>query len=176
MNATDPSGAGAQVPVFVTSHRAKAPCDLVWKMWTDAAHLARWWGPAGCTVHQCNLDLRVGGTFHYQFTFPNGMEVWGKFVFRDIAAPERLEFLNGFSDPDGNFAPAPFPGDWPLEMLTAVSFKDIGGETEISLRSEPYNASAAQNDTFAAIMPSMVGGWAGTFARLDAHLKDVPNN
>lgn len=170
MNATNADG--MDHPAFRTSHRARAPRDLVWRMWTDKAHLARWWGPAGCNVVHCTVDLRVGGMFHYQFTFPNGMEVWGKFVYREIAAPERLVFLNGFSDPEGNFAPAPFPGDWPREMLTAVTFKDLGGETEISLTSEPHNATASQDATFAAAMPSMVGGWAGTFARLDAHLTE----
>lgn len=169
MNGTD---AGMTVPVFTTSHRARAPRDLVWRMWTDTAHLARWWGPAGCTVGHCALDLQVGGVFHYQLQFPNGMEMWGKFVFREISAPERLVFLNGFSDPQGNFAPAPFPGDWPREMLTAVTFREVDGETEIALTSEPFNASEAQCATFAAAMPSMVGGWAGTFARLDAHLAE----
>ncbi|MEP0336898.1 MAG: SRPBCC domain-containing protein [Alphaproteobacteria bacterium] len=175
MNATSATGTGAQNPVFKTGHRAKAPRDLVWRMWTEAEHLVRWWGAAGCTVGKCDLDLRVDGSFHYQLIFPNGMEVWGKFVFREITAPDRLVVLNGFSNPEGDFAASPFPGDWPRQMLTVITFKDLGDETEISLTSEPFNATEAQQATFAATMPSMFGGWGGTFARLDDHLKDHAN-
>ena len=168
------TSAGVRNPVFETRHRAKAPRDLVWRVWTEAEHLARWWGPAGCTVGRCDLDLRVDGVFHYHLTFPNG-EMWGKFSIREIAAPERLVFLNGFSNPEGDFAQAPFPGDWPRKMLTVITFRDVDGETDISLTSEPFNATEAQQATFAAAMPSMVGGWAGTFARLDDHLKSQSN-
>ena len=99
----------------------------------------------------------------------------GRFVEVEIAALERLEFLNGFSNPQGEFAASPFPGDWPRQMRTVITFEDLGDETEISPTSEPYNATEAQQATFAATMPSMVGGWAGTFARLDDHLNSQAN-
>ena len=38
-----------------------APRDLVFEAWTDAKHLAKWWGPHHFTNPVCELDVRVGG-------------------------------------------------------------------------------------------------------------------
>ncbi len=27
-----------------------APCELVWKVWSDPQHVHQWWGPAGFTT------------------------------------------------------------------------------------------------------------------------------
>lgn len=167
-----PPGADEATPVFTITRRVAAPRELAWRAWTEERHLARWWGPKGCTITQCRLDLRPGGTFHYCMGFPGHGEMWGKFVFREIVAPERLVFLSSFSDPQGGTTRAPFEGPpWPLEMLTAVTFADAGGSTTITVRSEPFNADAVERRTFADGMDSMNTGWSGTFDRLDAFLE-----
>ena len=38
-----------------------APRELVFRAWTAAEHLARWWGPEGFTVPECESDPRPGG-------------------------------------------------------------------------------------------------------------------
>ena len=38
-----------------------APRELVFRLWTDAEHLAKWWGPAGFTNPVCEFDPRPGG-------------------------------------------------------------------------------------------------------------------
>lgn len=38
-----------------------APRPLVWKVWTDPVHLARWWGPKGFSTTTREMDLRPGG-------------------------------------------------------------------------------------------------------------------
>jgi len=48
-----------------------APRALVWSQWTDARHLAKWWGPAGFVLKVAKLDLWAGGLFHYSMTPPN---------------------------------------------------------------------------------------------------------
>ena len=78
-----------------------APRELVFKAWTDPADLKRWWGPKGFTWVGCKTDLRPGGLFHYCMRSPHGHEMWGKFVYREIVAPEQLIFVNSFSDQDG---------------------------------------------------------------------------
>jgi uncharacterized protein YndB with AHSA1/START domain len=42
------------------------PADraTVWRAWTDAEILRRWWGPDKTTVTDCEIDLRVGGAIH----------------------------------------------------------------------------------------------------------------
>ena len=35
-----------------------APRSLVFRMWTEAKHMARWWGPKGFTNPVCEVDAR----------------------------------------------------------------------------------------------------------------------
>ncbi len=64
-----------------------APRELLWEVWTECEHVERWWGPNGSSIQVNTLDFRPGGTFHYSLRAPNGTELWGKFVYREIAAP-----------------------------------------------------------------------------------------
>src|SRR5437899_7660320 len=77
-----------------------APRELVFKAWTEPERLAQWWGPKGFTMKKVSVDLRPGGVFHYGMTSPDGHEMWGRFVYREITPPERLIFVNSFSDED----------------------------------------------------------------------------
>jgi uncharacterized protein YndB with AHSA1/START domain len=52
-------------------------------------------------VIAATIDLRVGGIYHYGMIAPDGSPMWGKFVFREIVAPERMVFVNSFSDEAG---------------------------------------------------------------------------
>ena len=44
------------------------------------------------------MDFRPGGSFHYQITSPDGLEMWGKWEFLDIVAPEKIVLLQSFSN------------------------------------------------------------------------------
>ncbi|MDB5085384.1 MAG: activator of Hsp90 ATPase 1 family protein, partial [Bacilli bacterium] len=68
------------------------------------------------------IDLRPGGIFHYRQRSPEGQEMWGKFVYREIVAPEKLIFTNSFSDEAGNTVRAPFSPTWPLKILNTFTF------------------------------------------------------
>ena len=39
-----------------------APVEAVWKAWTDAEQVKKWWGPDGFTAPVAKLDFREGGT------------------------------------------------------------------------------------------------------------------
>ena len=97
---TTPNDVGAQAPMI--TREFDAPRALVFKAWTEAERLARWWGPKGFSVEVGSFDLRPGGVFHYSQRAPNGAELWGKFVYHEVVAPERLVFTSSFADPDGN--------------------------------------------------------------------------
>ena len=90
---------------FVISRRFDVPREFMFKLWTDPAHMQRWWGPKGVTVIHSKMDLRPGGIYHYCMRTPDGHEMWGKFVFREIVKPERLVFVNSFSDEKVRWAP-----------------------------------------------------------------------
>ncbi|ODT81616.1 MAG: hypothetical protein ABS76_10660 [Pelagibacterium sp. SCN 64-44] len=61
-------------PLIIMSRSFDAPLDLVWKVWTEAGHVAQWWGP-----HKHNrvveYDVRTGGKWRVLSTMPDGSEI-----------------------------------------------------------------------------------------------------
>jgi len=160
-----------------TSHREmviarifNAPRELVFKAFTDPEHLMHWWGPKGFKMLVSNLDLRPGGVFHYAMSSPEGHEMWGKFVYHEIAAPKRMVFVNSFSDKDGNLTRHPMSSTWPLEVRNTLTLLDQNGKTALILRGGPINATEEEIKTFETNFDSMQKGFAGTFDQLDEYL------
>src|SRR5467141_4449519 len=83
-----------------------------WKAFTDPEHMKHWWGPKGFTVRITKMDFRPGGTYHYCMRSPDGRDMWGKFVYREIVAPERIVFINSFSDENGGLTRHPMSPTW----------------------------------------------------------------
>jgi uncharacterized protein YndB with AHSA1/START domain len=155
---------------FVVSREFNAPRDLVWKAWTDRESFIKWFGPKGCTITHAAMDFRVGGELHYGLRMPNGHEMWGKWIFREIVAPEKIVLANSFSNKDGDIIRPPFPGNWSLQMLTETTFAEHDGKTTITLRWFPIDASEAERENFNQHRPSFAQGWKGTFDQLDEYL------
>jgi uncharacterized protein YndB with AHSA1/START domain len=158
---------------LVISRTFDTPRDLVWKAWTEPERLAEWWGPRGCTIRVKKLELRVGGMFHYAMEYSTGSAMWGRFIYREIKAPERLAFVNSFSDEVGGITRAPFPqlrDTWPLEVLTTVTFTEAGDKTGMILRARPINATAEERAAFVGMLSSMQMGYGASFDALDAVL------
>jgi uncharacterized protein YndB with AHSA1/START domain len=167
--AEDVSSADADDSEFILSRAYDAPRSLVFKAYTEAERLAQWWGPKGCNTRVAKLDLRPGGMFLYAMDF-GGDEMWGKFVYREIAAPGRLVFVSSFSDPQGNTTKAPFFDLWPLEVLNTVIFEEHQGKTTITLRSRPINATQEERAKFRSEHKGMQQGYAGTLDHLAEYL------
>jgi len=175
MNSTKtmPSAADQADDAFVITRVVDAPRSRVWKAWTDAKELKKWWGPKGFEVVSTKVDLKPGGIFHYLLRSPNGQDMWGKFVYREIVPEERLVLISSFSDETAGVSRHPMAPDWPLRMLSTVTFTEKGGKTTITVRWLPYEATQKERETFEAGRDSMKAGWTGTFERLDAHLADA---
>lgn len=157
---------------FVISRVFDAPRDRVWQAWTEVEQLKQWWGPKGFAVTYCKLDLRPGGKGHYCLRAPDGSDMWGRFVYREIVKPERLVWINSFSDKDGGLTTHPMNPAWPREMLTTVSFKALGGKTEVTVEWIPIDGSTElEVKTFDQGRDSMKMGWTGTLERFTDYLK-----
>lgn len=162
--------AAADTPEFTVTRTFKASRAAVWKAHSELDRLSKWWGPQGFEWIGGTLDFRPGGTFHYGMRAPNGGEMWGKFVYRDIAAPERIVFVNSFSDRDGNTVRAPFAEDFPLEILNVLTLTEANGVTTLSLRGSPLNATDAEKKRYEFMKPSMSGGFNATYNHLEQYL------
>ena len=164
-------------PPFSISRAFNAPREAVWEAWTKPEHLRQWFGPKGAKMLHATVDLRIGGVFHFCMTHPNGMEMWGRWVYRTIQRPDRLEFISSFSNADGEITPAPFQGldDFPPEIWTTVTFVEHAGKsrgTVVTVEGRPFNGTKAQRDFYAAFHGSMHQGWTGTMQQLAEFLGD----
>ena len=156
---------------FVIARVFNAPRELVWKAWTERERLMQWFGPKGFTMHAARLDFQPGGVFHYGLRSPAGQEIWGKFVYREIVAPERMVFINSFSDAAGGITRHPMSPTWSLEMLSTFTFEELlGGKTKFTIRWSSLNATEQERKTFDAGHDSMRQGWGGTLDQLAAYL------
>lgn len=163
---TDTTTATAE---FSISRSFKAPRAQIWQAWTSRESLSRWWGPKGWDLHVAQFDFRVGGVFHYSMA-QGGQTMWGRFVYREIAAPERLAFISSFSNEAGDVTRAPFSTNWPLEVLNVLTLSEIADGTRVNLRAGPINATADELEFFEGMRDSMRQGFTGTFDNLDALL------
>ena len=80
-----------------------APREKVFRMLTEPAELARWWGPHGYTTPEIDLDLRVGGGYRFTMQPPDGDRFHLTGEFLKIEPPSRLiyTFRTGNSVPTG---------------------------------------------------------------------------
>ncbi len=148
-----------------------APRELVWKCFTDPEHMKQWWGPKGVKVVKSEMDLRVGGTYLYGMQVPDAPVMWGKFVYREIVPPEKLVFINSFSDENRGLTRHPMSPTWPMELLSTFTFEEAGpGKTKFTIRWSPHNATAEERKTFDAGQASMNQGWSGTLEQLENYL------
>ncbi len=158
---------------FVISRVFDVPRDFLWKRFTDPEHMKRWWGPKGFTVIASKMDLRVVGTYHYGMKAPDGSTMWGLFQYREIVPPERLVFVDCFSDENRGVTRHPMAPTWPLYMLSTFSFEDApGGKTKFTVRWQALDATPEEQAIFDSEQSrvSMTNGWTGTMDQLEAYL------
>ena len=172
VNCEKPMGAAEpESRQFVISRTFDVPRDLLWKCFTDPARMQQWWGPKGVTIIASKMDLRPGGTYLYGMKTPDGKEMWGRFVYREIVAPERLVFVNSFSDAKGGLTRHPLSPSWPIEMLSTFSFTEAGpGKSTFTVTWLPLNPTPEERATFDGGHDSMKQGWSGTMEQLAAYL------
>lgn len=131
-----------------------APREKVFAMWTEAEHLARWWGPDDFWVPRAESDPRPGGTLTIVMAGPGGFEETMNARYREVRPPELLVVESVVPGPDGQ----PF-----IESSHTVTFADLGGRTEVTVRAR---ASVFRPEGLGALA-GMRAGWSQTLQCLD---------
>lgn len=131
----------------VISRLLDSPRERVFNVWTAPDHLARWFGPKDATLVTARMDLRPGGAFHFCMDV-NGQVIWGRWVFREVTAPERIVFVNSFSDEKGGLTRHPTNPSLPSELLATIEFAGEGDRTRITLRWVPFHATPEEIRAF----------------------------
>jgi uncharacterized protein YndB with AHSA1/START domain len=148
-----------------------APRELVYKVWTEPDHFGNWWGPQGFTLEVVKMEVRPGGMFFGCQKSPDGQHImWGKFVYQEVQPPEKLIWVQSFSDENGNTIRAPFNPQWPLEILNILTLEEVEGKTILMLQGGPLNASDEEQAAYDEMAPMAVQGMEGTFEQLANYL------
>jgi uncharacterized protein YndB with AHSA1/START domain len=140
-NETTPS-AQARV-IRVARVLPAAPAEL-WRCWTDPATKKKWWGRTEkATLDVCDLNIRVGGRFHYGMRVPGRSETQtadGEFL--EVSVPHRLVFTwssRGY-------------GPEVKDSRATVEFTDLrDGSTRVAVTHEGLPVAA---------MPAHQAGWS----------------
>ena len=96
-----------------------APRARVFSVWTDAKHLAQWWGPNGFTTTTQAFDFRPGGVWRFVMHGPDGRDYQNRITFDEIVSLERIVYRHGGGDDVE-----------PVQFTQTVTFRDLGnGQT-----------------------------------------------
>jgi len=139
-----------------------APRELVFKAWTEAEHIAQWWGPKGFTTRVTEMDLRTDGKWRYVMIDADGTEYPVKGVFREIVPFERIVSTDEF---DEGFEKV-MNADLPRGIVSTAVFEDLAGKTKLTLRIMHESAEERRKHEEMGV----IGGWNSTFDCLDEFL------
>jgi uncharacterized protein YndB with AHSA1/START domain len=155
---TDKSTEREEDREIVTTRRIDGPRHLVFRAWTEARHLARWFGPRGFTTTTHAFEFRPGGVWKFDMIGPDGTVYPNRIEWREIVPPERITFRQGGHEND------------PDAFETTVVFADRAGRTEITLRA--LLNSKAQRDYLAEHYRAVEGG-RETLERLEEYVHEL---
>ncbi|MGD2134304.1 MAG: SRPBCC domain-containing protein [Maricaulaceae bacterium] len=161
----------SDLPTYVLEREFDAPRELVWRTWTEAEFLSRWYGPnVETVVHQ--LEVKPGGLWLLEMRMGGG-SMYQRIEYTEVTPPERLVWLHSMSDADWNIVSAPHNPDWPRVLLTTVTFEEDGRRTRMRLTWVPHEASPAEIACFAAAIAGLDQGWGKGMELLEELLAEL---
>jgi uncharacterized protein YndB with AHSA1/START domain len=127
----------------------EAPCEMVFKAWTNAEVIKKWFSPSGnWELSVVKMDLREGGEYRFELRSSDGKTwlVHGK--YREIQPSSRLVFTWNTEDVK--------------ETVVTVEFNANGNTTEISLTHDLLpNQAQVEEHTW---------GWQGCMENLSVNV------
>jgi uncharacterized protein YndB with AHSA1/START domain len=140
----------ATTPTLEISRTFAAPRERVFRAWTEAESLVRWFAPSdeyAVVVHK--LEPRVGGSYRIEMRHSSGKSHSVLGTYRELSPPSKIVFTWRWeTDPPES------------ETLVTIELSARGDATELVLRHELFVNEAA--------MQEHNKGWTGCLARLAA--------
>jgi uncharacterized protein YndB with AHSA1/START domain len=132
---------------LVVTRQFDAPVARVWKAWTEAEQVMRWWGPSGFTSPRAEMDVREGGTSLVAMRSPDGHDLYNTWTYQNLEPNRRLEFVMRFADKQGNkLDPASMglPPGIPDGVRHVVTFAALNDSTtEMTVTEHGYTSDQA---------------------------------
>lgn len=136
-----------------------APRRLVFDAYTKPELVKRWaGGPPGWRIVSCEIDLRVGGVWHWVTEGPGGMRMGYGGTYLNIVAPERLDSTEVFDEPW-------YEG----EATSSMQLEEAEGRTTLTVTVR----YASQDIRDAVLRSPMAEGMASGFDSLEALLTQL---
>jgi len=137
----------------------RAPRALVWKAWSDPAHLKQWWCPKPWTTDVRAFEFTAGGAFHTFMQGPDGGTSDNPGVFLEVTPQSRIVFTTALV---AQWRPANEP--W-LPMTAIITMADEGSDTR-------YTALVLHKDQATRDRHEEMGfheGWGTCITQLEAY-------
>jgi len=132
-----------------------APRHLVFEALTTPALLTRWLlGPPGWAMVVCEIDLRVGGAYRFEWHSDDGRHMGMGGVYQEITPPESYVATEMFDE-------AWYPG----EAIVTTVLTEQGGATTLTLTVR-YASQEARDGVVASGMTSGVSASYDRLARM----------
>ncbi len=114
----------------------RAPVALVFRLWEDPEHRARWWGPKGFTCKHLKQDFRPGGAWRACIWSPETGDSWHGGVFREIERERRIVFSFMWdSGPAGG-----------VDTVVTVTFAEQGVSTIQTFHQTPFTSAERRDN------------------------------
>lgn len=143
----------ATKPALTLSRHYPVAPEKVWRAWTDAEALKRWWGPGpGEPVSLAELDVRVGGRFRIVFGGPDGKMHECAGTYQEVVPNRKLVFTWSW------------PNSTPERVsVVSIVFKEVSGGTELVFKHEQLFDEKARDDH--------KRGWSASLDKLTTFLE-----
>ena len=145
---------------IVTTRLISAPRELVWKVWTDPKHMAKWWGPDGFTTTTSKFEFRPGGVWRHVMHGPDGRDYPNEIIYENIEEPESISYSQS-GDADASTE---------VHFHSTVTFEDQGEKTLVTMKA--LFANAAQLE-YVAKNYGAIEGAVQHLARLDQYAQQI---
>lgn len=147
-------------PPVRVSRTLHAPREVVFKAWSSADHVKRWFAPTGYTVPEARVEMRVGGPFEVLMRSPEGVEHWARGKFVEVSKHDRLALDLTVADARGHAL---------FRAYTEANFSDTPGGTRLDV-TQSYEVLDPEAAWMAEGAPQ---GWAETLDKLAAEAADM---
>lgn len=100
--------------------------ELVWKAWTTAEYLMKWFTPAPWKTVHCEIDLRPGGMFHTVMESPEGQRHPNTGCYLEVVPHRRLIWTGALLP---GYRPANLSADVPFVFTAVIELEPHGTGT-----------------------------------------------
>ena len=143
-----------QPPPLRISRVFHARRETVFKAWSSAEHIKRWFCPETFTIPHAAVDLRAGGAFEVCMQSPAGVEHWIRGSFTEVVPLTRLAIDMLITESDGREL---------FRAYTEVTFADALGGTQMDV----VQTYTLIDPAAAWMMEGAPQGWTSTLDKLE---------